>query len=213
MNEMTSTRLSRLFQMVHTAILVARDELNALDLALGDGDHGTALANAFSDAAAKLQTPSHLTPSEILAMVAQSLMNRMGGASGALYGTLFLRASTACKDKTVLTQQDFAALLRAGLEGVMQRGKAQVGDKTMIDALYPAVEAFEKGADFSDAFEKAAEASQAGAISTKTMVARYGRARFVGERAVGHIDAGAGSIAVLFAAMAASWKEFANDEA
>ncbi len=213
MNELTGQQLSKLFEAVHETMVAARDELNTLDLALGDGDHGTALANAFADATAKLRGGSNLTPSEILAAVAQSLMNRMGGASGALYGTLFLRASTVCKDKPVLTKQDFASALRAGLEGVVQRGKAQVGDKTMIDALFPAVEAFEKAADFPDAFKKAAEAAQAGAMSTETMVAQYGRARNVGERAVGHIDAGARSIAVMFAAMAASWKGLANGEA
>ena len=213
MTELSSTELIGLFQVVNNAVLQAKDELNTLDLALGDGDHGTAISNAFMDAVAKLQSLADPSPTQVFTTVAQSLLNRMGGASGALYGTLFMRASTACKDKIILTKQDFATALRAGLNGVIERGKAQVGDKTMVDALLPAVEQFEKQSNFSGAFAAAAVAASDGAAKTIALVANYGRAKFAGERSVGHIDAGARSVAVIFTAMAIYWKEIQHGKA
>jgi dihydroxyacetone kinase-like protein len=213
MTDLTAQYLVGMIEAISRAIAAARDELNALDSALGDGDHGTSLSAAFADAAAKAQAIIDPTPASVLQATAHSLLNRMGGASGALYGTLFMRAALAAKDKPALDLADMRALWQAGLEGVMQRGKASPGDKTMIDALQPAVEAFVAAATLADAFEQAAAAAQGGAEQTAGMVARHGRARFTGERAVGHIDAGARSIAVMFEAMASFWKENANGEA
>jgi phosphoenolpyruvate---glycerone phosphotransferase subunit DhaL len=179
---------------------------------LGDGDHGTSLSAAFAEAAARVTALGQSTPSAVLQTTAQALMNRMGGASGALYGTLFLRAGAAAKDKVTLRHGDLKALWRAGLEGVIQRGKAQVGDKTMIDALQPAVLAFAGGADIGDSFERAAAAADTGAQGTAALVAQHGRARFVGERAVGHVDAGARSIALMFGAMNLYWRDIQHGE-
>ena len=153
------------------------------------------------------------TPSAVLQVTSQSLLNRMGGASGALYGSLFLRAAVAVKDKPSLTHDDLKAMWQAALAGVVQRGKAQVGDKTMIDALHPAVQAFSDATSLPDSFALAARAAQEGAESTSAMVARHGRARFTGERAIGHVDAGARSVAVMFAAMNSYWQEGHPDEA
>lgn len=191
----------RLIQAIHTAIQAAQTELNALDSALGDGDHGGALATAFADAAEKAAALTNPTPSTVLAVTAQSLLNRMGGASGALYGTLFLRMSASCKDRIELTLADWQAALQAGLEGVQARGKAAPGDKTMVDALEPAVMAIATADTLDSAFAAAAVAAQSGADQTAQMVAKFGRAKFVGERARGHVDAGARSMAVLFAAL------------
>jgi len=174
------------------------DTLNKLDAALGDGDHGTGISTAFADAATRVQALDAPRPAQVLREVSSALMNRMGGASGALYGVLFLRMSSAAGAATDLTQADLGRMWRAGAEGVMQRGKAQRTDKTMLDALLPAVEALEAATTLNDAHQRAAEAARKGAESTKDMIARHGRAKFSGERAKGHIDAGAASIALIF---------------
>lgn len=198
---------------ISAAIADARDELNRLDSALGDGDHGTSLSVAFADAATKVVALDQPTPSGILSATAQSLMNRMGGASGALYGTLFLRAGVTAKDKARLTHEDTKMLWRAALDGVIARGKAQPGDKTMVDALQPAVDAFVRGTTLDESFESAAAAAATGAQTTANMIAQHGRAKFVGERALGHVDAGAHSVAVMFAAMNTYWEESQHGEA
>lgn len=212
MSEVTAQHLVGMIKVVSAAIGKARDELNHLDSTLGDGDHGTSLSGGFAEAAAKIIVLQQPTPTTILQTTAQSLMNRMGGASGALYGTMFLRAGGAANDKAALTHEDMKALWQRALEGVMQRGKAQVGDKTMVDALHPAVRAFAQGHSLTDSFERAAAAASEGATQTTNMVARHGRAKFAGERAVGHVDAGARSIAVMFAAMNTYWKEAEHGE-
>jgi dihydroxyacetone kinase-like protein len=213
MTEVSADQLGGMTAAISAAIHEATDELNRLDSALGDGDHGTSLSAAFADAVSKIAALQQPTPAQILQTVAQSLMNRMGGASGALYGTLFLRAGNAVKDKPALSHDDLKALWQAALEGVMQRGKAQPGDKTMIDALQPAAQAFAEAATLRDSFERAAAAADKGALGTAAMVARQGRAKFAGERAVGHVDAGARSIAVMCAAMNAYWKDSQHDQA
>lgn len=190
------------------------ESLNRLDSALGDGDHGTALSVAFQEAAAKTAALPNPLPAVVLQVVASTLMNRMGGSAGALYGTLFLRASTVAKEKAELTGDDLAAMWQAGLEGVMQRGKAQIGDKTMVDALAPAIAAFrdsvQSGSSITTAFEQAAAAARAGAQATAALVAKHGRAKFVGERSLGHVDAGAASVALLFETLGDYWKEQGN---
>lgn len=196
----------RLIHALHEAMLSAKAELNALDSALGDGDHGEALATAFADAAEKSSGLSEPTPTDVLQSTSQSLLNRMGGASGALYGTLFLRMSLAVKDRSEVDLQDWQAALSAGLAGVQARGKASPGDKTMVDALTPAVAAFSTASDLGAAFSAAADAAQKGAAETASMVAKLGRARFAGQRAIGHVDAGARSVAILFATLQKFWE-------
>ncbi len=213
MNGVTAQHLIGMITAISAAIAEASDELNRLDSALGDGDHGTSLNVAFADAVAKIAALEPLTPEQVLQTTAQSLMNRMGGASGALYGTLFLRAGGVVKDKSVLKHDDMKALWQAALEGVMQRGKAQTGDKTMVDSLILAVKAFAEGRSLADSFERAAIAATEGAQRTAQMIARHGRAKFAGARAVGHVDAGARSVAVMFAAMHDYWKEVEHGEA
>lgn len=202
----------RLIRAFHVAMHSAQGELNALDSALGDGDHGSALAIAFADAADTTATLTDPLPASVLAVTAQSLLNRMGGASGALYGTVFLQLSAACKGHDEVTLREWQAGLHAGLESVQARGKAAPGDKTLVDALAPAVAAVAAADSLSNAFAAAAAAAQAGAASTAEMVAKFGRAKFVGERARGHVDAGARSMAVLFTALHHFW-EGAHDQA
>jgi dihydroxyacetone kinase-like protein len=212
MSEVNAEMLRQMLTAISAAINLAKEELNHLDSALGDGDHGTSLSTAFADAVSKVSALEKPIPADILRITGQSLMNRMGGASGALYGTLFLRASGAVKDKQTLTDDDLKKVWQEALEGVMQRGKAQPGDKTMIDALQPAVQSFAGANNLGQAFDQAALAAFAGAESTAGMIARHGRAKFAGERSLGHIDAGARSIAVMFAAINAYWKETQHGE-
>ena len=124
MTEITSDQLRGMIAAISTTIAASSDELNRLDSALGDGDHGMSLSTAFADAVAKIAVLEHLTPSDVLRLAGQSLMNRMGGASGALYGTLFTRSSAKVDGKNILTHMDVKELWQAALDGVIQRGKA-----------------------------------------------------------------------------------------
>jgi len=199
----TGSELVTLVVNISERINASKDELNQLDAALGDGDHGTGISGGFAAAAEQAQALENPMPTDVLKSTAMALMNTMGGSSGALYGTFFLKASLSVKDKSELNAQDWASMCQAGLEGVMQRGKAELGGKTMVDALAPAVEAL-KTSDQSlvEAMQQAAEAALAGAKATTEMVPQFGRAKFTGDRAVGHQDAGATSIALMFQSLA-----------
>ena len=212
MNEITGKQLAEMIGQMAEAIVAKCDDLNRLDSALGDGDHGTGISTAFAEAARLANDLAAPSPPEVLRTTSQALMNRMGGASGALFGIIFLKASTAVKGKATLNRDDMVAMWTAGLEGVMSRGHAQPGDKTMVDALHPAVEAFTKTADWDSAFADAARAAADGAQATTKMVAKHGRAKFTGERALGHVDAGAMSVAIMFAAMDKYWRDAGNGE-
>ncbi|MBN8639516.1 MAG: dihydroxyacetone kinase subunit L [Anaerolineae bacterium] len=193
-------------EQVGAAMEAAKAELNALDSALGDGDHGEALSAAFVDAAQKSAALADPTPTTVLQASAQSLFNRMGGASGALYGTFFLRMGAALKAHGDIALADWREALSAGLAGVQARGGAAPGDKTMVDALAPAVAALGSAQTLTEGLAAAAAAAQAGAEATTGMVAKFGRAKFAGERAIGHVDAGARSIAILFDVLHKFWE-------
>ena len=182
-----------------------RAELIDLDRAIGDGDHGENLNRGFAAVVAALDAGAPDTPGAVLKLVATTLISKVGGAAGPLYGTAFLRASA----KLGTGDLDVPALLdalRAGLEGVQARGKAVGGDATMVDALLPAVSAAEKaaedGGDVAAVLTAAADAADRGAESTVDLVPRKGRASYLGERAVGHLDPGARSSALLLRAFA-----------
>ena len=146
-NDINSQQLIEIINCIAERIHDNRDVLNKLDSALGDGDHGTGISTAFNTAVEDIEALSEPDIMTILKTTAMALMNRMGGASGALYGTFFLKAAMTSKDKVTLSKADCDEFLQAGLEGVKKRGKSDVGDKTMIDALSPAVMAFVE-ADF-----------------------------------------------------------------
>ena len=181
------------------------DHLTELDSAIGDADHGTNLIRGMDAVMAAVGSPPE-TAGDLLKKVGMTLVTSVGGASGPLYGTFFLRAATAAGDATVLDGPALLAALRAGLEGIVARGKAEAGDKTMYDALAPAIAAFEEalgsGAEAAVAARAAADAAAAGRDATEPMLALKGRASYLGERSVGHIDPGAASSALLLAALA-----------
>jgi dihydroxyacetone kinase-like protein len=178
-----------------------RVELIQLDKAIGDGDHGENLDRGFHAVVAALEQSPPDTPAAALKLVATTLISKVGGAAGPLYGTAFLRASTAVKDLPELSPSDIAEALRAALGGVVARGKAELGDKTMVDALDPAVQAAQ-GDTAAAVLSAAAHAAAEGAESTIPLVARKGRASYLGERSAGHMDPGARSTTLMLQALA-----------
>jgi dihydroxyacetone kinase-like protein len=190
------------------AELIAAHEadLTALDSAIGDADHGANMQRGMQAVVAVLDGGAAEQPADLLRQVGMTLVSKVGGASGPLYGTFFLRMAPALNGTTV-DGAAFAAALRAGLNGVVARGRAEAGDKTMFDALAPAVDALDAaladGRTLADALRKATEAAEAGRDATGPLIARKGRASYLGERSVGHVDPGATSSALLVAATAA----------
>lgn len=175
-------------------------ELTQLDAAIGDGDHGANLARGFGKVEQKLASDPPATPAALFKLVGMTLIGSVGGASGPLFGTFFLEAGKAAGEGADLDDRALTACLAAGLAGVKARGKAETGDKTMVDALTPAIEALQSGRSLAEA----AAAARAGAEATKPLIARKGRASYLGERAIGHVDPGATSSALLLEALAAT---------
>jgi len=183
-----------------------RDLLTQLDAAIGDADHGANLDRGLTAVVSAVDGATDATPGVLLKTTGMTLVSNVGGASGPLYGTLFLRMSGSAGVADTLDAAGFAAALRAGLEGVVARGKATAGDKTMYDALAPACDALEaalaEGAGLAEALERASAAADQGRDATTPMLARKGRASYLGERSVGHQDPGATSTAMLVATAA-----------
>jgi dihydroxyacetone kinase-like protein len=187
-----------------------RQQLTDLDSAVGDGDFGISVDRGFT----AVQTELAANPPADLRSVFQSaatvLIRTMGGTSGPLLGTFFLRAGGACAGKSELGPADVVALFQAGVDGIQQRGKAALGDKTMLDALLPAVDAMraalEAGSGLAEIMERGAAAAEAGVQATRTMQARKGRASYLGDRSVGHQDAGATGAHLLLKAAADAWR-------
>jgi phosphoenolpyruvate---glycerone phosphotransferase subunit DhaL len=176
-----------------------REELVRLDTAIGDGDHGTNMNRGMTAAVEKLGDEADI--GAVLKSVAMTLISKVGGASGPLYGTLFLQMGTAAAGKTELDVAGFGEALAAGVGGVQKRGRAEPGDKTMIDALLPAVEALRGGGSLEDAERAAREGMEA----TTPLEARKGRASYLGPRSVGHQDPGATSSYLLLRAARAAF--------
>jgi phosphoenolpyruvate---glycerone phosphotransferase subunit DhaL len=183
-----------------------REELVALDAAIGDADHGENMHRGMRAVVQQLDQTEPAAPSEVLKLAATTLIGKVGGAAGPLYGTAFLRASTSAKDKGSLTSRDLADLLTAARDGIVARGKAESGDKTMVDAWTPAVDAADQaaqsGGDEPAVLAAAADAAEQGMRDTVPMVARKGRASYLGERSAGHQDPGATSTALLLRCLA-----------
>jgi dihydroxyacetone kinase-like protein len=175
-----------------------RQELVRLDTAIGDGDHGTNMNRGMQKALEKLGASEPGDPGAVLKTVAMSLISSVGGAAGPLYGTLLLQMGNALAGEAEVDLAGFAAAWRKGLEGVQSRGKAQLGDKTMVDALSPAVQALEQAADLAGGLRAAVQAAEEGMQATTPLVARKGRASYLGERSADHQDPGATSTYYLF---------------
>jgi phosphoenolpyruvate---glycerone phosphotransferase subunit DhaL len=181
-------------------------QLTKLDAAIGDADHGENMDRGFRAALERMPEPDSATPSDVLKAVAMALISKVGGAAGPLYGTAFLRAAGAVEGRDELDAGGVVEALAASLEGVVHRGKAEPGDKTMVDALTPAVEAARNAVDAGEplaaALRAAAAAAEQGMHDTTPLVARKGRASYLGERSAGHQDPGATSTYLLLRTLA-----------
>lgn len=188
------------------------DHLGQLDRAIGDGDHGANLARGFAEAVAQLREKNADTPDAVLRIVGRGLISKTGGASGPLYGTAFRRAARALAEAgdgdavEAVSPARLGEALRAASDAVQELGSAAEGDKTMVDALVPAVAEYDRtvsaGGKLADATRDAAEAAEVAAEATEPMLARRGRASYLGERSIGHRDPGAASTALIFRALA-----------
>ena len=187
-----------------------RQRLTEMDQAVGDGDFGISLDRGFTAVQVELSAKPPADIKTAFSNAATVLIKTMGGSSGPLLGTFFLRAGATCAGKSELTAADVAALFQAGVEGLQQRGKAERGDKTMMDAWLPAVDAMrgavEAGDGLADVLNKGVAAAEAGAQATVAMQARKGRGSYLGERSVGHQDPGATGSYLLIKAAADTWR-------
>ncbi|MFE7077543.1 dihydroxyacetone kinase subunit DhaL [Streptomyces sp. NPDC057620] len=172
------------------------ERLTALDSPIGDADHGSNLQRGFRAVATALEKEEPGTPGAVLMLAGRTLISTVGGASGPLYGTLLRRTGKALGDAAEVDEAEFAQALRTGVDAVVQLGGAAPGDKTMIDALLPAVDGLGRS------FAAARSAAEEGALATTPLQARKGRASYLGERSIGHQDPGATSSAILIAALA-----------
>lgn len=186
-----------------------RQWLTDLDAAIGDADHGANLDRGFTAARDELAASAPADSKSILTAVATTLIRKVGGASGPLYGTFFLRAAATCAGKPELDPAAVVALFEAGIKGIQERGKAAPGDKTMLDALLPALDAMRaalsSGAPLAAILQQGAAAAEAGAKATIPMEARKGRASYLGPRSIGHQDPGATSSWLLLSTAASVW--------
>lgn len=175
--------------------------LSELDATIGDGDHGINMSKGFKAVTEKLKEDDGLDIAGILKKTGMALVSTVGGASGPLYGTAFMKSSMSVNGKTEIDIKDFSNMLKDALDGIKMRGKAKAGEKTMIDALEPALEAInkgiEQGLESKEILKLAKEAAYNGVEYTKTIIATKGRASYLGERSIGHQDAGATSSAII----------------
>ena len=203
-NSLSSTTILHWLELAGAAFRDHKDELTQLDSAIGDADHGANMARGFAAIEAKLPLLREQDIGAIFKAVAMVLISTVGGASGPLYGTFFLQAAPLAAGKKELTQGELATALQAGLDALMKRGKAVPGEKTMVDALVPALKAFQARGDDDSIFtalNRAVTAARQGAEATIPLVATKGRASYLGERSVGHMDPGARSTVLLLEAL------------
>ena len=191
------------------AIAENKEYLTALDAAIGDADHGINMNRGMQAVMAKLQAGDPEDIGALLKTVGMTLVSSVGGAGGPLYGTFFLQLGSKATGKDELTDDDWVAMLAAAVEGVQMRGKAEPNDKTMVDALIPARDALAAavaaGEPFADALQASAAAAEEGMKATIPLVARKGRASYLGERSAGHQDPGATSSWLLLKTAADTW--------
>ena len=188
-----------------------RDYLTRLDSAIGDADHGMNMSRGFQAVMAKLPTISDKDIGTIFKTVGMTLVSTVGGAAGPLYGTFFMQAGSASVGKQELTAADWSAALESAIAGVVMRGKAVLGDKTMVDSLTPALEALKAAIaeqqPLTAALERSAQAAEQGMLATIPLVARKGRASYLGERSAGHQDPGATSSYLILKSAAQVWAD------
>jgi dihydroxyacetone kinase-like protein len=201
----------RWVELIAARLKIERHYLTQLDAAIGDADHGVNMDRGLAAAIGRVAELDHPSPGELLTTVGRTIVAVVGGASGPLYGSAFLAAGQTLGDAPDVSAEGLAGALRSGLEAVQRRGAATEGDKTMVDAWAPALAAFEaevgRGGSLPTAAGAAAAAATDGMRATVPLVARKGRASYLGTRSVGHQDPGATSTALIFAALAQTFAE------
>ena len=202
----TSEQLVGWLRRFRDLVIKNQTELTELDSAIGDADHGSNMARGMTAVINKLDQGRSPHVNDLFKTVAMTLVTSVGGASGPLYGTFFLRFAGMAGPTIELDAEGLDMAFRAGLAGIVERGKAEAGDKTMVDALSPALDSMEavikSGGDLDAAVTAARDAAAAGRDATVPLVARKGRASYLGERSAGHMDPGAASMSLLFDALA-----------
>jgi phosphoenolpyruvate---glycerone phosphotransferase subunit DhaL len=203
---MTNEQLAGWLRRFRDLVIKNQTELTELDSAIGDADHGSNMARGMTAVINKLDQGRSPHVNDLFKTVAMTLVTSVGGASGPLYGTFFLRFAGMAGPTIELDAEGLDMAFRAGLAGIVERGKAEAGDKTMVDALSPALDSMEavikSGGDLDAAVTAARDAAAAGRDATVPLVARKGRASYLGERSAGHMDPGAASMSLLFDALA-----------
>jgi len=206
-----SKDLEYVVRLIADTVFKNESYFSELDGVVGDGDFGYSIARGFEKVINEWDTIDQSTPGNLLKGVSMKIVGAVGGVSGTVWGTAFLRAGITLGTKTEITRPDVIAMFRSAIEGIKKRGNTDLGDKTLLDALVPAVDALEKafdeGKETSVALEEAAVVARQAAEATRPMLAKRGRAAYTGERSIGTLDAGAVAIAVLFEAVSKAWSE------
>lgn len=204
-SRLTVEQVKNMFIHVGEKVIDAKTLLTDIDCAIGDGDHGIGMEVGFKYAIEKLEVNNYENINDVFAEIGKVMIGNMGGASGVLFGTLFLSGVKGLEKIEHLDVSMLSTIFRNGLLGVQSRGKAEVGDKTMIDALAPAVDALQEAnknqLGLVASFKNATVAAKQGVENSKALVAKFGRAKSLGERAIGHQDAGATTISIIFESM------------
>lgn len=213
---MAPTTMDDLDLVLRTMALTIVDNADAfaqLDAVAGDGDFGYSLRSGFEVVLADIDSYDRSSAGAVLKKVGFAIASKVGGVSGPIWGTAFLRAAAEAGDRTELSGADVVAILRAAIAGIMQRGEASLGDKTLLDALVPATDSLEASlTDGPDdhgvtALQRAADVATQAAKDTEPMIAKRGRAAYTGERSRGSVDAGATAIGVILQAISAAWRD------
>ncbi|MEJ2601227.1 MAG: dihydroxyacetone kinase subunit DhaL [Anaerolineales bacterium] len=198
-------------RVIADTVLENEAYFSELDGVVGDGDFGYSIARGFEKVLQEWDNMAHSLPGNFLKKVSSAIVGAVGGVSGTIWGTAFLRAGMTLGTKTEITRPDVIAMFRSAIEGMKKRGNSDLGDKTLLDALIPAVdtleEAFNEGKETTVALDEAAAVARERAEATRPMIAKRGRAAYTGERSIGTLDAGAVAMAVLFEAVSKAWKE------
>jgi dihydroxyacetone kinase/dihydroxyacetone kinase-like protein len=198
-------------KVIADTVLENEAYFSELDGVVGDGDFGYSIARGFDKVLLEWDTMDHSLPGNFLKKVSSTIVSAVGGVSGTIWGTAFLRAGMTLGNKTEITREDVIAVLRSAIEGIKKRGNCDLGDKTYLDTLVPTTDALEKafaeGKDTQTALNIAAVVARESAEATRPMIAKRGRAAYTGERSIGTLDAGSVAVAVILEAISKAWQE------
>jgi dihydroxyacetone kinase/dihydroxyacetone kinase-like protein len=198
-------------KVIADTVLENEAYFSELDGVVGDGDFGYSIARGFDKVLLEWDTMDHSLPGNFLKKVSSTIVSAVGGVSGTIWGTAFLRAGMTLGNKTEITREDVIAVLRSAIEGIKKRGNCDLGDKTYLDTLVPTTDALEKafaeGKDAQTALNIAAVVARESAEATRPMIAKRGRAAYTGERSIGTLDAGSVAVAVILEAISKAWQE------